>query len=211
MRDELRKFTGDHWVQEDDITLVTLEYTNAVASSGLETPMSFTPANTGWPDAGDDNDGSEQHTMDDWQTLVECEIPSAEGNERLAMEEVATALASIALPNRQLERLKTAVAEATMNAIEHGNHFRADQPVAIQVLASSNAVAVRISDNGGEQVIGEPELPDIDLKLDGLQSPRGWGLFLMKSLVDELHVTSDQQHHIIELVLYLKGEMRENA
>ena len=27
------------------------------------------------------------------------------------------------LPDRTLERLKTAVAEATMNAMEHGNHY----------------------------------------------------------------------------------------
>lgn len=64
---------------------------------------------------------------DEWQTLAELLIPSAPDNERLAMEQVATAVAGLALPPRPLERLKTAVAEATMNAMEHGNDVvRAD-------------------------------------------------------------------------------------
>jgi anti-sigma regulatory factor (Ser/Thr protein kinase) len=34
------------------------------------------------------------------------------------------------------------------------------------------------------------------------QSPRGWGLFLIKNLVDEMQVTSDETHHTVELILY---------
>jgi hypothetical protein len=38
-----------------------------------------------------------------------------------------------------------------------------------------------------------------------LQSPRGWGLFLIKNMVDDMHITSDDTHHTVELVLHLKG------
>ena len=55
-------------------------------------------------------------------------MPSAPGNERLAMERVAEAVAPLHLPAAKLDRLKTAVAEATMNAMEHGNRFEADLP-----------------------------------------------------------------------------------
>ena len=37
-------------------------------------------------------------------------------------------------PRARLERLKTAVGEATMNAMEHGNEYRRDRPVSIRVL-----------------------------------------------------------------------------
>jgi anti-sigma regulatory factor (Ser/Thr protein kinase) len=50
------------------------------------------------------------------------------------------------------------------------------------------------------------EVPDLDAKLAGLQTPRGWGLFLIKNMVDELHTSTDEQHHIIELVMHLKEE-----
>jgi anti-sigma regulatory factor (Ser/Thr protein kinase) len=43
--------------------------------------------------------------------------------------------------------------------------------------------------------------PDIDAKLAGLQSPRGWGLFLIRNMVDELNTSSDDRHHTVELVV----------
>ena len=53
------------------------------------------------------------------------------------------------LPEARLEKLKTAVAEATMNGMEHGNQYDADKPVKIEVDESETAVRVRISDQGG--------------------------------------------------------------
>ena len=49
-------------------------------------------------------------------------------------------------------------------------------------------------------------MPDLEAKLEGLQSPRGWGLFLIKNMVDEMHITSDVVHHTIELVMHLEGD-----
>src|SRR5207248_10034994 len=128
------------------------------------------------------------------------------GTERLVMARVAAVVADLALPAPRLERLKTAVSEATMNAIEHGNQNRPDLPVAITVLASPRALAVRIADQGGSRPLPEPAAPDLDAKLAGLQAPRGWGLYLIKNLVDEMHIGGDETQHIIELILYCEGE-----
>ncbi len=98
-----------------------------------------------------------------------------------------------------------------MNAIEHGNKFQAELPVEIVVLASPTAVAVRISDQGGNEAIADPEEPDIEAKLAGLQTPRGWGLFLIKNLMDEMRVTSDGAHHTIEMILNLEGDEHASA
>ncbi|MDQ3646075.1 MAG: hypothetical protein M3345_03970, partial [Actinomycetota bacterium] len=59
--------------------------------------------------------------------------------------------------------------------------------------------------------IAEAETPDIEAKLAGLQSPRGWGLFLIKNMVDDMRVWSDELTHTVELVLHLKGEADGNA
>ena len=64
---------------------------------------------------------------------------------------------------------------------------------------------VRIVDHGGNQTIPTAETPDLDAKLAGLQSPRGWGLFLIKNMVDEMTVDTDGEHHIVELTLKLEG------
>ena len=69
-------------------------------------------------------------------------MPSEPGNERIAIARVADALAGSGLSGDQLERLKTAVAEATMNAIEHGNHNQADVAVDVTVTALDDGVAV---------------------------------------------------------------------
>ncbi|HLM78279.1 MAG TPA: ATP-binding protein, partial [Rubrobacteraceae bacterium] len=119
------------------------------------------------------------------RTLAEFTLPSVPGNERRAMEEVARAVSGLGLPERTLERLKTAVAEATMNAMEHGNRYNPEVPVKIQVWRLEECLLVRIVDRGGAPLPSpNAELPDLEAKLEGAQSPRGWGLFLIKNMVD---------------------------
>ena len=137
------------------------------------------------------------------RTLAGLSVPSEPGNERRAMEEVAATVEGLGLPDRTLERLKTAVAEATMNAMEHGNHYRAELPVIIEVAASDAELSVKITDEGGGPPAFHSETPDLEAKLEGMQTPRGWGLFLIKSMVDEMNVTGDEHHHTVELILHL--------
>nr|MBA2533256.1 ATP-binding protein [Nocardioidaceae bacterium] len=104
----------------------------------------------------------------------------------------------------RLKRLETAVGEATMNAMEHGNQYRVEQPVMVRVLTEADLVRVQITDQGGSDAAErEAEVPDIEAKLAGLQRPRGWGLFLIKNMVDEAHETSDGELHTLELVMHL--------
>jgi anti-sigma regulatory factor (Ser/Thr protein kinase) len=137
------------------------------------------------------------------RTLTELSVPSEPGNERRAMEKVAGAVEGLGLPAPTLERLKTAVAEATMNAMEHGNHYRAELPVVIEVSASDAELFVKITDEGSGPPAFDSEIPDLEAKLEGVQTPRGWGLFLIKSMVDEMNVTGDEHHHTVELILHL--------
>jgi anti-sigma regulatory factor (Ser/Thr protein kinase) len=125
------------------------------------------------------------------------------------MEKVVQSLLDVELPVARLERLKTAVSEATMNAMEHGNHYREDLSVDIEVLTQPDAVKVLITDHGGQQDIPMTETPDLEAKLEGLQSPRGWGLFLIKNMVDDMQVTTDKDHHTVALILKRQGEDHE--
>lgn len=185
LKGQLANFAGPDWEQEDDVTLVTLEY--------LDNPEMAAP------------DLYTTQEAESWNLLAEFSLASEPGNELQAMEEVAGVVQGVGLPEDRLERLKTAVAEATMNAMEHGNHYQSDLPVNVQVLASSSALAVRISDHGGGKPIPEPETPDLEAKLAGLQSPRGWGLFLIKNMVDDMHIQTDEVHHTMELIFNLEG------
>src|SRR5436190_1120423 len=176
---DLDVFTGAGAEQEDDITMVTLERSAAAAPSS----------------AG--SNGS---------TLAAFELPSAPGNEREAMERVARAVAGLGLEPARLERLKTAVGEAAMNAMEHGNEYRADRPVSIRVLRSGSRLLVQVTDRGDAGELAEADAPDIEAKLEGRQSPRGWGLFLIEKMVDEARVTNEGGGRTVELALRLEGE-----
>jgi anti-sigma regulatory factor (Ser/Thr protein kinase) len=48
------------------------------------------------------------------------------------------------------------------------------------------------------------EAPDLEAKLQNMQTPRGWGLFLVKNMVDEMRVSGDENHHTVELILHLQ-------
>jgi len=189
--EELRRFVGPGWDQEDDVTLVTIWRASAPPMSSEELASA---------EAG----SSDEPAADGGRVLAEFTLPSVSGNERLVMDRVAESVADVDLDDARRERLKTAVSEAAMNAIEHGNRFQAELPVAVVVTLDGRDLSVRITDHGGGRDITEPETPDLDAKLEGKQTPRGWGLFLIKNMVDDMHVSSDDTHHTIELVLHLR-------
>ena len=111
---ELDTWTGPDWEQEDDVTLVLVSR----CSSAEQSARAFI-------DGGD------------WQSLGEFTLPSIAGNERVAMDRVAEWVSPLGMEPGRMERLKTAVAEATMNAIEHGNGNEPDKPVEIEVSPTS--------------------------------------------------------------------------
>jgi serine phosphatase RsbU (regulator of sigma subunit)/anti-sigma regulatory factor (Ser/Thr protein kinase) len=195
--DDLAAFTGADWEQEDDITMVTLQRSEGYGVTEVAS-RSTTRSNE-----ADGNNGN------DWRTLAEFTLASEPGNERQALARVAEAVRVLNLPTKRLEQLKTAVAEATMNAMEHGNHYQPEKPVSIQVLASHKTLSVRVTDHGGTRTLSahpDIEAPDLEAKLAELQTPRGWGLFLIKNMVDEMHISNDASHHTVELIVYLEGE-----
>jgi len=135
--------------------------------------------------------------------LAEFHEPSVTGNERRVMERVAEVVRDVGLDQKRFDRLKTAVSEAAMNAIEHGNHGDPDLPVHVRVTTTDRELTVRIVDNGGGKEIPEAQTPDLEAKLAGLQKPRGWGLFLIKNMVDDLRTHTTETHHTVELVMRL--------
>ncbi len=203
--EELDRWHGRDAEQEDDITLVTLKRS---ASAGV-TMSADEPQEelTSTAPAAPGRTSSNGRADDSVQVLDEFTLASEEGNERLVMERVTGAVAGLPLGSKRLERLKTAVAEATMNAIEHGNQNKAELPVSVRVMATDDDVQVHITDLGGaNEVPDDTETPDLEAKLAGMQTPRGWGLFLIKNMVDDMQVTTDGDHHTIELTLHLKGD-----
>ena len=188
LMDQWAEFTGPGYEQEDDITLLVLEQLSIQASGSPEVETAPLSMASSQP----------------CSTLVEFSVPSQPGGERQATARVLAAADGLNLSQDRRQRLETAVAEAIMNAMEHGNHYQAELPVQIQVCTSGEQLVTRITDQGGREQIPEVETPDLEAKLAGLQSPRGWGLFLIKNMVDDLRVSGDENRHTVELMINLK-------
>jgi serine/threonine-protein kinase RsbW len=137
-----------------------------------------------------------------YHKLASFTVRSEPGNERLALAQVAEAVVGQGLSESRLDRLKTAVAEAAMNAIEHGNRNQAEIPVDVEVVAADGDIVVTITDQGGApEQAGPREEPDLARKLVGEQAPRGWGLFLIRHMVDAMDVTTEGTRHTVTLIM----------
>lgn len=183
---ELRSFTGSGWEQDDDITLVNAAF--------IEFPHSVTPIKTLI---------EELFPSERAHILIEFSLPSLSGNDRVAMEKVASTLDRYSLNEETLERIRTAVAETALNAIEHGNQYQPELPVTLQVLTTKNALSIRISDCGEGGPIPESVTPDLSSKLEGTQQARGWGLFLIRSMVDDMRIFPGETGNTVELLYRL--------
>jgi len=126
---------------------------------------------------------------------IEIYLPSKVGYERIAIASTA-ALARIGgFPDARIEDLKSAVAEACINAMQHGNQWRLEARVVIYMNLSHDRVFISVTDQGSG-VAEVPKYPGITKIIEENVSPRGLGVFLIQQLVDEVNFnqTADGGH-----------------
>lgn len=119
---------------------------------------------------------------------VELRLPSRLGYEKVAMNTAANLARLMGFSEERIEDLKTAVAEACINAMEHGNKLDESLSVAVILSAGPGSLEVTVTDtgNGPSRSVGSaPLAPDIDKKMNEQELARGMGMFLIQALVDE--------------------------
>ena len=137
------------------------------------------------------------------QKKFELHVPSVLGNEKVAMEFAASIAKQLDFPPDRIEDLKTAVAEACLNAIEHGNKMDASTKVGISLTVAGGRLQVAIQDEG--KGIGQVPTPDIETQVEGKTDPRGWGIFLIKNLMDEVSFESTPEgRNVVKMIIHLK-------
>ena len=117
-------------------------------------------------------------------TRVEVRLPSRMGFEKVAMSTAAAVAKLMGFREDRVEDLKTAVAEACINAIEHGNRLNEGLSVGVVLSVDADRLEVKVIDDG-KGMKGLPRKPDMDRKMHGEEDPRGMGMFLIQALVDE--------------------------
>lgn len=117
-------------------------------------------------------------------SAVQVNLPSELGFEKVAMSTAASMAELMGFSTDRIEDLKTAVAEACINAIEHGNQFSNALMVGVELSNCDDQLEVRVIDDG-RGIVHSPAAPNIDRKIHGEEDPRGMGMFLIRALVDE--------------------------
>lgn len=133
-------------------------------------------------------------------------LPSTLGREVEAADRVVARARAWGLGEERLDALRQAAAEATMNAMEHGNRLDPSLPVTITVAASATELVLTVSDAGGARPMRMPPVPDIEEKLAGRQPERGWGTLLIARAADDVRVRADGGGRAIELVFRRERE-----
>ena len=122
------------------------------------------------------------------EKLVEMHIPNILGSEKAAIEKAVLIAREMGFSHDRVEDLKTAVAEACINAIEHGNKFALDTKVGITLASDNTALEVRVHDQGNG--IDPTKIPGERKDKNGFPLRRGYGMFLIKNLVNEMSFES---------------------
>jgi serine/threonine-protein kinase RsbW len=109
----------------------------------------------------------------------------------------------LGLSSERIEDLKTVVAEAAVNAMEHGNKGLPDSRVRVSMSYKDNAINVAVTDEGkGIKVF--PPKPNIERIIDQLDPPIGFGIFLIKQLADKVEfLPAPNKGHVVNMSINL--------
>lgn len=132
---------------------------------------------------------------------VALEIPSELGAIERAVEYVTRRCESCGDDPRRLRfNFRVALTEALSNAMLYGNHRDRSKRVRVEVYVRNCSVVARVTDEG--EGFDPGRIPDPTSK-DNLEKAGGRGLFLMHTLLDEVHY--NDRGNSVTLVLRRSG------
>ena len=132
------------------------------------------------------------------EQTIEVNLPSKIGYERVAMASLAALARLGGLTPARIEDLKSAIAEACINAMQHGNKWRPEARVVVHMNLSDDRFIISVIDQGSG-IPEVPQYPGVVKIIEENASPRGLGVFMIQQLVDEVRFneTADGGHTMI--------------
>lgn len=119
--------------------------------------------------------------------MIKLTLKSEWGEEKKVLRELDRMLKPCSFLQEDIEDLKTAAAEACLNAIEHGNGLNPFLPVHVLISRKDRVVKVDVRDcrRGGKE--SQRLLHSLEYGEN-----RGWGLLFIDNLVDEWEAYIDE-------------------
>ena len=133
--------------------------------------------------------------------MIKIALPNTIGYERIAMASVASFARLHGFAADRIEDLKTVVSEAAINAMQHGNKGRPDARVTVSMNCQDDTINVAVMDEG-DGIKEFPPKPDIEKIIDELESPVGFGLFLINQLADQVEFNEmTEGGHVVKMAI----------
>ena len=130
-------------------------------------------------------------------TTVELKLPILQNMELVATQTAEVVAKHMQLGDEKSGEISMALIEACINAFEHS---QTNSEVYIHFLISENKLTIKVTDKGTGFDTGSVDIPNIESKLNTGERKRGWGVMLIKELMDSVSFESDHTGTTVTMV-----------
>ncbi len=128
---------------------------------------------------------------------IELVVPILPDMELTASKTAQAVAEFMKLDDEKTAEVTMALIEACINAFEHGKSE--ENHIYIRFIMNPESMVIQIKDKGAGFDTSKIEIPEIGKKIHS-QRKRGWGLKLMRELMDEVTIDSGEDGTIITMV-----------
>lgn len=134
---------------------------------------------------------------EDQDTTVELKLPILQNMELVATQTAEVVAKHMQLGDEKSGEISMALIEACINAFEHS---QTNSEIYIHFLISENKLTIKVTDKGTGFDTGSVDIPNIESKLNTGERKRGWGVMLIKELMDSVSFESDHTGTTVTMV-----------
>lgn len=119
---------------------------------------------------------------------VELKLPILKNMELVATQTAEVVSKHMDLPEEKSAEISMALIEACINAFEHSE---SKSEIYIHFLIDDDNLTIKVIDKGKGFDSTNVKIPNIETKLTTSEKKRGWGIMLIKELMDTVNFESD--------------------
>lgn len=128
---------------------------------------------------------------------VELKLPIIENMELVATQTAEVVSKHMKLDNEKTNEISLALIEACINAFEHSE---SKSEIFIHFIISDESLTIKVIDKGKGFDSSKISIPNIENKLGSDEKKRGWGIMLIKELMDSVNFESNDQGTTLTMI-----------
>ncbi|MDA9679821.1 ATP-binding protein [Flavobacteriaceae bacterium] len=135
--------------------------------------------------------------MTNSNTTVELKLPIIENMELVATQTSEVVSKHMKLDSEKTSEISLALIEACINAFEHS---KSKSEVFIHFIISEENLTIKVIDKGKGFDSSKISIPNIENKIGSDEKKRGWGIMLIKELMDSVNYESNEEGTTLTMI-----------